>query len=194
MRHNLPAVQRGQCLGTPKAHMQPSLRVSYWAIFASAAPAASAALLCESPAFAKSLAANTLKVPPRSTLPVIAWATCRKYPSNKYAKISQSIRQISLNFSQNFAPPDDAAVDVVGLVVDCLHERGHDGGRLLGGDDVEVEREDLVALCNGDAFGVSETTERRSRKHHYTRGSSWPFRARRTAPAPGERSARGTPA
>ena len=114
--------------------------------------------------------------------------------SVKYAKISQSIRQISLNFSQNFAPPDDAAVDVVGLVVNCVHERGHDGGRLLGGDDVEVEREDLVALCNGDAFGVSETTERRSRKHHYTRGSSWPFRARRTAPAPGERSARGTPA
>ena len=74
--------------------------------------------------------------------------------SVKYAKVSQNIRQISLNFSQNFVPPDDAAVDVVGLVVDCVHERGHDGGRLLGGHDVEVEREDLVALCDGDAFGV----------------------------------------
>ena len=84
--------------------------------------------------------------------------TGRSGPAGAAGVGRESERQVAVavlgQHVQDEPAPDDAAVDVVGLVVDCVHERGHDGGRLLGGHDVEVEREDLVALCNGDTFGV----------------------------------------
>ena len=56
--------------------------------------------------------------------------------SVKYAKISQNIRQISLNFSQNFVPAVELAV---AQPVAALH-RCALGGRVLKGVGVDARR------------------------------------------------------